>query len=233
MDFSFLGDPHPISPHPILPHRRPASHATASITATAASSQNLGTMEEERIEEISVRLVGRTGGGNGSASAQWVDGSEVDSESPPWSLLDENKSRESRNGYGSVRRRLVKKLKRVDSFDVEAMEIVGFQDHHAKDASLWQTVALAFQTLSVVNGDMGTSPLYVFTDVFSKVPIKLDFDLLGALSLVMYTISLLPLAKYVFVVLKANDNGEGMFSLLQKLIFFGLIWSYHWVIMDW
>ncbi|GMP69388.1 hypothetical protein CsSME_00028672 [Camellia sinensis var. sinensis] len=104
----------------------------------------------------------------------------------------------------------------VDSFDVEAMEIAGFQDHHAKDASLWQIVALAFQTLSVVYGDMGTSPLYVFTDVFNKVPIKLDFDLLGALSLVMYTISLLPLAKYVFVVLKANDNGEGFF---MKLIF--------------
>ncbi|GMP69389.1 hypothetical protein CsSME_00028673 [Camellia sinensis var. sinensis] len=70
MDSSFLGDPHPISPHPILPHRRPASHTIASTTATAiaASSQNLGAMEEERIEEINVRLVGRTGGGNGSAS---------------------------------------------------------------------------------------------------------------------------------------------------------------------
>ncbi|KAL7261084.1 hypothetical protein ACSBR1_006684 [Camellia fascicularis] len=175
-------------------------------------------MEEERIEEISVRLVGRTGGGDGSASARWVDGSEVDSESPPWSLLDENESRESRDGYGSVRRRLVKKPKRVDSFDVEAMEIAGFQDHHAKDPSLWQTVALAFQTLGVVYGDMGTSPLYVFTDVFSKVPIKSDVDLLGALSLVMYTIALLPLAKYVFVVLKANDNGEGGTFALYSLI---------------
>ena len=67
---------------------------------------------------------------------------------------------------------------------------------------------------------MGTNPLYVFTDVFSNEPIKSDDDLLGALSLVMYTNSLLPLAKNVFVVLKANNNGEGMFSLLQKLIFF-------------
>ncbi|KAI7982655.1 putative potassium transporter 12 [Camellia lanceoleosa] len=68
-----------------------------------------------------------------SSICMWVDGSEVDSESPPWSLLDENESRESSDGYGSVRRRLVNKLKRVDSFDVEAMEIAGFQDHHAKD----------------------------------------------------------------------------------------------------
>ena len=56
---------------------------------------------------------------------------------------------------------------------------------------------------------MGTSPLYVFTDVFSKVKIESDVDVLGALSLVMYTIAVIPLAKYVFVVLKANDSGEG------------------------
>lgn len=68
---------------------------------------------------------------------------------------------------------------------------------------------MAFQTLGVVYGDMGTSPLYVFSDVFSKVHIKTEDDVLGALSLVMYTIALLPFAKYVFIVLKANDNGEG------------------------
>jgi KUP system potassium uptake protein len=70
-------------------------------------------------------------------------------------------------------------------------------------------VATAFQTLGVVYGDMGTSPLYVFSDVFSKVPIKSEVEILGALSLVMYTIALIPFAKYVFIVLKANDNGEG------------------------
>lgn len=81
-----------------------------------------------------------------------------------------------------------------------------------QDLSTWQTLAIAFQTLGVVYGDMGTSPLYVFADVFSKVQIDTDVDVLGALSLVMYTIALLPLAKYVFVVLKANDNGEGKYQ---------------------
>ena len=80
---------------------------------------------------------------------------------------------------------------------------------------------MAFQTLGVVYGDLGTSPLYVFTDVFSKVPIESEVDILGALSLVIYTISLIPLAKYVFVVLKANDNGEGK-KYLFKLITFHL-----------
>ncbi|MFQ6664181.1 hypothetical protein Gotur_031370 [Gossypium turneri] len=172
--------------------------------------------EEDRIEESSrMRLRGRTFSGGGVNESRWVDGSEVDSESPPLSLFDDNEAKE---GYGSLRRRLVKKPKRVDSFDVEAMEIAGAHGHHPKDISTWHTLALAFQTLGVVYGDMGTSPLYVFSDVFSKVKIESEVDILGALSLVMYTIALLPLVKYVFVVLKANDNGEGGTFALYSLI---------------
>lgn len=84
-----------------------------------------------------------------------------------------------------------------------------------QDLPTWQIIAMAFQTLGVVYGDLGTSPLYVFTDVFSKVSIKSEVDVLGALSLVIYTIALIPLAKYVFVVLKANDNGEGKRFLVR------------------
>ncbi|KAJ6910986.1 hypothetical protein NC652_021586 [Populus alba x Populus x berolinensis] len=175
--------------------------------------------DEDRIEESSARLVGRSNhsivDGGSVGESRWVDGSEVDSESPPWSLLDEN---DRRQGYGSMRRRLVKKPNRVNPFDVEAMEIAGARHHHSKDLSVWQTLAMAFQTLGVVYGDLGTSPLYVFTDVFSKVPIESEVDILGALSLVIYTISLIPLAKYVFVVLKANDNGEGGTFALYSLI---------------
>ncbi|CAA3005392.1 potassium transporter 12 isoform X2 [Olea europaea subsp. europaea] len=87
------------------------------------------------------------------------------------------------------------------------MEEEGIEE--SNDISPWRTLALAFQTLGVVYDDMGTSSLYVFFDVFSKVPITSEVDVLGALSLVMYTIALTPLTKYVFVVLKANDNGEG------------------------
>ncbi|KAL3582401.1 hypothetical protein D5086_016733 [Populus alba] len=175
--------------------------------------------DEDRIAESSARLVGRSNhsivDGGSVGESRWVDGSEVDSESPPWSLLDEN---DRRHGYGSMRRRLVKKPNRVNPFDVEAMEIAGARHHHSKDLSVWQTLAMAFQTLGVVYGDLGTSPLYVFTDVFSKVPIESEVDILGALSLVIYTISLIPLAKYVFVVLKANDNGEGGTFALSSLI---------------
>ncbi|KAL3654093.1 putative potassium transporter 12 [Castilleja foliolosa] len=170
-------------------------------------------MEEDGIEESSVRLLGS---GGDAGSWRWVDGSEVDSESPQLSLAGDEEI--NREGFGSVRRRLIKKPKRVDSFDVEAMEIAGAQGHHMKDDSLWRTISLAFQTLGVVYGDMGTSPLYVFSDVFTKTPITSDVDVLGTLSLVMYTIALIPLTKYVFVVLKANDNGEGGTFALYSLI---------------
>lgn len=84
---------------------------------------------------------------------------------------------------------------------------------------------MAFQTLGVVYGDMGTSPLYVFSDVFSKVPIKSEAEILGALSLVMYTIAIIPFAKYVFIVLKANDNGEGMCCTFSISLFVSSVQS--------
>ncbi|XP_011654502.1 putative potassium transporter 12 [Cucumis sativus] len=169
----------------------------------------------DRIEEGSSRLLPGSSVTGSSNDYRWVDGSEVDSELPPWSLFED---RDSVEASGSIRRRLIKKPKRVDSFDVEAMEIAGANPHHLKDVSMWQTIAIAFQTLGVVYGDMGTSPLYVFADVFTKVHIEEDVDVLGALSLVIYTIALIPLAKYVFVVLRANDNGEGGTFALYSLI---------------
>lgn len=95
-------------------------------------------MEEDGIEEASVSLLGssgsgggggRSGGGGGGESWRWVDGSEMDSEPPPWAVFGDEAVRE---GYGSVRRRLVKRPKRVDSFDVEAMEIADMHGHHKK-----------------------------------------------------------------------------------------------------
>ncbi|KAK9119660.1 hypothetical protein Scep_017753 [Stephania cephalantha] len=130
--------------------------------------------------------------------------------------MEEEGYREGRGG--SLRRRLVKKPRRLDSFDVEAMSPYESHTHHAKDLSIWATIGMAFQTLGVVYGDVGTSPLYVFDDVFSKVPTKTEIDILGALSLVMYTIALIPFGKYVFIVLKANDNGEGGTFALYSLI---------------
>jgi K+ transporter len=83
---------------------------------------------------------------------------------------------------------------------------------------------LAFQSLGVVFGDLGTSPLYVFYNIFPH-GVDNDEDVIGALSLIIYTLTLIPLMKYVFVVLRANDNGQGEMSHPRKLthIFYTIV----------
>lgn len=74
-------------------------------------------------------------------------------------------------------------------------------------------MSLAFQSLGVVYGDIGTSPLYVYASTFTRGIDDTD-DVIGVLSIIIYTITLVALLKYVFIVLQANDNGEGIFFLL-------------------
>lgn len=76
---------------------------------------------------------------------------------------------------------------------------------------------LAFQSIGVVYGDIGTSPLYVFSSTFTD-GIRHPDDILGALSLIIYSLTLLPLVKYVFIVLWADDNGDGGTFALYSLI---------------
>ena len=59
-------------------------------------------------------------------------------------------------------------------------------------------------------GDIGTSPLYVYATTFPD-GIKHEDDILGVLSLIFYTITFIPLLKYIFIVLHANDNGDGTY----------------------
>ncbi|KAM3353961.1 hypothetical protein ACQJBY_024888 [Aegilops geniculata] len=108
------------------------------------------------------------------------------------------------------------RLQGFDSLHMEAERIPGGQSHAAKVG--WATTLhLAFQSLGVVYGDMGTSPLYVFSSTFTG-GIKHTNDLLGVTSLIIYTLALLPLMKYCFIVLRANDNGDGGTFALYSLI---------------
>ncbi|KAK3417904.1 hypothetical protein EUGRSUZ_H03888 [Eucalyptus grandis] len=78
-------------------------------------------------------------------------------------------------------------------------------------------IKIAIQSIGVVYDDLGTSPLYVLPGIFSN-GIKHEEDLLGALSLIFYSIILIFLIKYVFIVLSANDNGNGGTFVLYSLI---------------
>ncbi|XP_041024131.1 potassium transporter 10-like [Juglans microcarpa x Juglans regia] len=86
-----------------------------------------------------------------------------------------------------------------------------------KKFSALLVLQLAFQSLGVVYGDLGTSPLYVFYNTFSD-RIEDPEDLIGALSLIIYSLSLVPLLKYVFIVCRANDNGQGGTFALYSLL---------------
>jgi KUP system potassium uptake protein len=75
-------------------------------------------------------------------------------------------------------------------------------------------IQLAFQSMGIVYGDLGTSPLYVYSSIFAD-GVKANDDILGVFSLIFYTITLVTLVKYVFIVLRATDNGDGKHACMQ------------------
>ncbi|KAG5522253.1 hypothetical protein RHGRI_034439 [Rhododendron griersonianum] len=85
----------------------------------------------------------------------------------------------------------------------------------------WRTVlTLAYQSLGVVYGDLSISPLYVYKSTFAEdiEHSKTNEEIYGVLSFVFWTLTLVPLLKYVFIVLRADDNGEGGTFALYSLI---------------
>ncbi|KAL5795543.1 hypothetical protein ACOSQ2_000363 [Xanthoceras sorbifolium] len=109
------------------------------------------------------------------------------------------------------------KLRRYDSLDIESRSVSSHPVHGSKVVKWSVILQLAFQSIGIVYGDIGTSPLYVYASTFTNGIHHVD-DILGVLSLILYTITLIPLIKYVFIVLRANDNGDGGTFALYSLI---------------
>ncbi|GAB7348500.1 hypothetical protein MBLNU459_g6904t1 [Dothideomycetes sp. NU459] len=82
----------------------------------------------------------------------------------------------------------------------------------------WTLLWLAYQSTGVIYGDIGTSPLYVYSSTFTSEP-SYD-DLLGVLSIIIWTLTLIVTVKYVLIVLCADDEGEGgtfaIYTLLSR-----------------
>lgn len=73
------------------------------------------------------------------------------------------------------------------------------------------TLVLAYQSFGVVYGDLCTSPIYVYKSTFSG-SLSLyeeEHEIFGVFSLVFWTLTIIPLCKYIIFVLGADDNGEG------------------------
>ncbi|XP_028761157.1 potassium transporter 7 isoform X2 [Neltuma alba] len=86
--------------------------------------------------------------------------------------------------------------------------------------NLSRNILLAYQSLGVVYGDLSTSPLYVYTNTMGeKSLMHLDEEtIFGSFSLIFWTLTLIPLLKYVFILLSADDNSEGGTFALYTLL---------------
>ena len=83
--------------------------------------------------------------------------------------------------------------------------------------------------LGVVYGDIGTSPLYAL-DATLTVAGRFNSELvLGALSLILWALTISVTIKYVSVIMRADNDGEGgilaMFALAQRQIIAGSLWA--------
>ncbi len=72
-------------------------------------------------------------------------------------------------------------------------------------------------TLGIIFGDIGTSPLYVLSEVIGKGPIHKDI-ILGVVSCIFWTLTLQTTLKYVVLTLRADNKGEGGIFSLYALV---------------
>ncbi|KAG8951578.1 hypothetical protein FRC04_005865 [Tulasnella sp. 424] len=81
-------------------------------------------------------------------------------------------------------------------------------------------LALTFQSLGIIYSDIGTSPLYVLNGIWpASGPAPPKEDVIGGISAIIWSLTLIPLLKYIFIVLQfGTKEGEGgTFALFQGL----------------
>ena len=75
-------------------------------------------------------------------------------------------------------------------------------------------------SLGIIYGDIGTSPLYAINEVFfghSAVGIARD-NILGVISIIFWALTIVVTFKYVALVLRADNEGEGGVFALYSLV---------------
>jgi KUP system potassium uptake protein len=88
---------------------------------------------------------------------------------------------------------------------------------HARRSSL---LGLTIAAIGVVYGDIGTSPLYTIRECFfgaHAVPLNHD-NVLGVLSLILYALLIVVSLKYIAIVMRADNQGEGGILALTALL---------------
>lgn len=88
---------------------------------------------------------------------------------------------------------------------------------HTKNHSKEKVASLALGAIGVVFGDIGTSPLYALKEVFLSGLTIEKLHVLGALSLVFWTLTLIVTIKYAIFIMRADNKGEGGIMALIAL----------------
>ena len=90
-----------------------------------------------------------------------------------------------------------------------------------KDKKSAVSFAMMLVTIGIVYGDIGTSPMYVMKSIIGGNGgignVDADF-IIGSLSLIIWTVTLLTTVKYVLIAMKADNNGEGGIFSLYTLV---------------
>jgi KUP system potassium uptake protein len=112
-------------------------------------------------------------------------------------------------------------------FDEEALDIADYLKAEAvpddihRDAIHRQGLgALTIGAIGVVYGDIGTSPIYAFREAIRATGARDPgaAEVLGILSLLIWTLILIVTVKYVFFLLRADNRGEGGILSLYTLV---------------
>lgn len=113
-------------------------------------------------------------------------------------------------------------------FDEEALDIADYlksegdadPDIHLDATRRQGFAALTLGAVGVVYGDIGTSPIYAFREALKATGVAVPgpAEVLGILSLLIWTLILIVTVKYVFLLLRADNRGEGGILALYTLV---------------
>jgi KUP system potassium uptake protein len=91
-------------------------------------------------------------------------------------------------------------------------------DRDAPSSGTNQVLRLSLLALGVVYGDIGTSPIYALRQCFGPHGVAVETrSVMGVLSLIFWSLTLIVFVKYLFYVLRADNHGEGGILALMAL----------------